>query len=105
MKMNFMKDRSIILGLSGLACFALSPTAQAVVPAPDGGYPGFNTAEGQNALFSLTTGVWNTAIGAYSLFNDSTGRGNTAAGINGLRINVNGSFNPFWALASLPFAQ
>jgi hypothetical protein len=33
------------------ACFALSPTAQAVSPAPDGGYPGGNTAEGQNALF------------------------------------------------------
>ena len=39
-----------------LAWFALSPTTQAVVPPPDGGYPGFNTAEGQNALFSLTTG-------------------------------------------------
>jgi hypothetical protein len=24
---------------------------KAVVPPPDGGYPGFNTAEGQNALF------------------------------------------------------
>jgi len=42
------------------ACFALSPTAQAVSPAPDGGYPGGNTAEGQNALFSLTTGTYNT---------------------------------------------
>jgi hypothetical protein len=30
---------------------------QAVVPPPDGGYPNFNTAEGQNALFSLTTGA------------------------------------------------
>ena len=51
-----------------LAWFALSPIAQAVVPPPDGGYPGFNTAEGQNALFSLTTGVGNTAIGWRSLF-------------------------------------
>jgi hypothetical protein len=33
-----------------LACFALSPQARAVDPPPDGGYPGFNTAEGQNAL-------------------------------------------------------
>ena len=40
-----------------LVCFGLLPQAQAVVPPPDGGYPGFNTAEGQNALFSLTTGV------------------------------------------------
>ena len=29
-----------------LACFALLPGAQAVSPPPDGGYPGFNTAEG-----------------------------------------------------------
>ena len=32
------------------ACFALSPRAQAVSPAPDGGYPNFNTAEGTKAL-------------------------------------------------------
>ena len=29
---------------------------QAVVPLPDGGYPGGNTAEGTKALLSLTTG-------------------------------------------------
>jgi hypothetical protein len=27
-------------------CIGLSPAVRAVVPAPDGGYPGFNTAEG-----------------------------------------------------------
>jgi hypothetical protein len=43
-----------------LACFALSPRAQAVVPAPDGGYPNGNTAEGTNALLNLTNGIWNT---------------------------------------------
>jgi hypothetical protein len=32
--------------------------AQAVSPVPDGGYPGGNTAEGQNALLSLTSGTW-----------------------------------------------
>ena len=32
-----------------LVCFALLPRAQAVLPAPDGGYPGGNTAEGTNA--------------------------------------------------------
>ncbi|MGC1322729.1 MAG: hypothetical protein WA849_11155, partial [Candidatus Udaeobacter sp.] len=45
------------------ACLALSPIAQAVVPPPDGGYPGFTTAEGTNALQSLTTGSANTAVG------------------------------------------
>ena len=48
--------------------FAIAPLVRAVVPAPDGGYPGFNTAEGQNALFNLTTGVGNTATGWHSLF-------------------------------------
>jgi len=48
-----------------LACFALSPQARAVTPAPDGGYPNGNTAEGQDALFNLDTsqGINNTAIG------------------------------------------
>ena len=41
-----------------LVCFALVQNAQAVSPAPDGGYPGGNTAEGQNALLSLTSGTW-----------------------------------------------
>ena len=45
-----------------LAWFALSQTARAVLPGPDGGY-GNNTAEGTDALFSLTTGSANTALG------------------------------------------
>jgi hypothetical protein len=87
--------------LLALGFFVLSPTAQAVVPAPDGGYPGYNTAEGQNALFSLTTGVYNTALGAFSLFSDTTGVGNTAVGINDLRNNVTGSFNTAVGLNAL----
>lgn len=46
-----------------IGSFGLLPGAQAVSPAPDGGYPGGNTAEGQNALFSLTSGTYNTAVG------------------------------------------
>ena len=41
----------------GLAWFAFSPKARAVTPAPDGGYPGNNTAEGDFALNSLTSGT------------------------------------------------
>ena len=37
---------SVFLIAFGLACFGLSPAARAVTPAPDGGYPGENTAEG-----------------------------------------------------------
>jgi hypothetical protein len=63
-----------------LAWFAIAPLMRAVVPAPDGGYPGFNTAEGQNALFNLTTGVGNTAVGWFSLWSDTDGSYNTAVG-------------------------
>jgi hypothetical protein len=71
-----------------LACFAFSPRAQAVLPPPDGGYPNFNTAEGQNALFSLTTGNANTAVGWYSLFSNTEGSFNTAVGVGTLLFNV-----------------
>ena len=56
-----------------LVWFAIAPLVRAVVPAPDGGYPGFNTAEGQNALFNLTTGVGNRGVGWFSLWSDTDG--------------------------------
>ena len=71
-----------------LAFVGLAHPLQAVVPPPDGGYPGFNTAEGQNALFSLTTGVANTAVGWYSLFSNTDGSYNTALGAGTLLFNV-----------------
>ena len=71
-----------------LACFGLLPKADAVVPAPDGGYPGFNTAEGQNALFSLTTGQGNTAVGWLSLRALTQGSFNTAIGAGTLLANI-----------------
>src|SRR4029077_7313847 len=70
------------------ACLALSPAVQAVNPAPDGGYPGGNTAEGQNALLSLTTGMHNTAVGYLSLKSDTTGSYNTAIGSGTLLSNA-----------------
>jgi hypothetical protein len=75
-----------------LAWFALSP-AQAVTPAPDGAYPGANTAEGADALFSLTTGRANTAIGFDALFRNTTGNNNTATGGDVLFGNTTGSAN------------
>jgi hypothetical protein len=71
-----------------LACFGLLPKALAVVPPPDGGYPGGNTAEGQDALLSLTTGGFNTAVGFLSLRNDIAGGFNTAIGAGALLANT-----------------
>jgi trimeric autotransporter adhesin len=71
-----------------LTCFALLSKMQAVSPPPDGGYAGGNTAEGQNALLSLTTGTYNTAIGLYSLLIDSTGKFNTGVGAGTLLVNT-----------------
>jgi hypothetical protein len=73
-----------------LACFALLPRIEAVSPAPDGGYPGGNTAEGQSALLSLTNGGYNTAVGFLSLRSDTTGSLNTAIGAGALLANTGG---------------
>ena len=80
----------IALALLGLA---LLPTAQAVVPAPDGGYPNENTAEGDDALFGLTTGSYNTANGSSALYSNTTGSANTANGDVALYSNTTGSAN------------
>src|SRR5947208_1661053 len=72
--------RAFLLIPLTVACFALSPTAQAVDPPPDGGYPGDNTAEGTDALFSLTGGTENTALGADALYYNAGGTGNIALG-------------------------
>jgi trimeric autotransporter adhesin len=77
----------------GLACFALSPQAQAVDPPPDGGYANGNTAEGTDALFSLTTGIENTAMGFHALFTNTTGNNNTANGFEALLLNTTGTDN------------
>jgi hypothetical protein len=85
--------RSVLLISLVFVGFALLPAAQGVVPAPDGGYPGNNTAEGDNALFSLTTGTSNTAIGFLALFSNTMGNNNTATGIGALGSNTSGSDN------------
>src|SRR5262245_33490410 len=92
-----------------LICFGVVPLARAVVPPPDGGYPNFTTAEGQNALKNLTSGAGNTALGWYSLFSATaasfntgvgagtlalnTGENNTAAGTAALLLNTTGPNN------------
>src|SRR5262245_20897779 len=92
-----------------LVAFALAPITEAVVPPPDGGYPGFNTAEATKAHQNLTTGIANTAVGWYSLssngaasFNTAIGAGtllastgdqNTGTGVGALLSNTSGAQN------------
>src|SRR6266404_7026118 len=90
-----MKNRSSLTIfttlLSVLACFGLLPQMQAapdVVPAPDGCYPGFTTAEGCNALRHLTTGAGNTGVGWYSLFFAGASNFNTGVGAGTLVLNT-----------------
>ena len=75
-----------------LVCFAFVPQMHAVLPPPDGGYPVFNTAEGEDALFGNTTGAGNTGIGWRSLYTDSDGSFNTGCGGGTLSLN-NGESN------------
>jgi hypothetical protein len=81
-----------IVAIITFGFFAVSPRTQAVSPAPDGGYLGANTAEGQNALLNLSGGTYNTAIGWLSLTNDIFGSFNTATGAGTLLSN-NGDQN------------
>jgi hypothetical protein len=80
-----------------LVCFGLSPTAKAQLPAPspDGGYPGANTAEGNNALHDVNTavGINNTAVGANALTHNTTGGYNVGIGSGALASNTTGNFN------------
>jgi hypothetical protein len=91
--------RGFFLATLALVCFALVQNTQAVSPAPDGGYAGGNTAEGQNALFSLTSGQFNTANGWYSLYKQNTGSYDTAFGAVTLFNNTANSNAAFGAAA------
>ena len=88
-----------------VACFTLSPTAQAQLPPPppDGGYPNDNTAEGTNALFNVTIGTDNTATGATALFSNTTANNNTATGVAALESNTTGSDNTATGAFALRF--
>src|SRR5215813_9013592 len=92
-----------------LVSLIICQMTRAVSPAPGGGYPGGNTATGQNALLSLTSGTYNTGVGLFSLVtitdgNFCTGNGagtllnntadqNTATGAGALFSNTEGEGN------------
>ncbi len=80
--------KTISVFLVAELCYGLLPTAQAV--SPDGCLPGGNTAEGCNALLSLTTGTFNTAVGFDSLLSNTDANFNTGVGAGTLLLNTEG---------------
>src|SRR6476660_8745078 len=99
-----MKLQNLIHILIGIACFGLLRQMQAapqVVPAPDGCYPGFTTAEGCQALQNLTTGSANTGVGFRALFSAGASSFNTGVGAGALVLNTGGSNTAVGALALL----
>jgi hypothetical protein len=102
-----------------IVCLVSVQNAQSVSPPPDGGYPGQNTAEGQEALLNLNVnngtnntavgwralrtnveGDFNTAIGSAAL-NNNAGAGNTAIGGAALFSNTTGAYNVAAGLLAL----
>ena len=121
--MNIIIDityRAFALALLALVCFVLSASAQGLNPPPPGGYPNFNTAAGDYALFNLppsnalyntgvgygslygnTSGSYNTAVGAGALYLNDSGGNNTAAGVGALICNIRGQYNTAFGAGAL----
>src|SRR5207248_2639638 len=91
---NRIAVHAFLLALLTYLTILSPPTAFGVSPAPDGGYPNANTAEGTGALNSLNTnnGGGNTAIGDFALQALTAGSNNTAVGAEALFSNI-GEFN------------
>ena len=85
--------RPFLLITLAFACFCPVAHGAGLKPPPDGGYPVQNTAEGDDALFSLTTGFQNTANGFRALHDNTTGGDNTATGAFALVSNTAGANN------------
>jgi|SRR6266487_1684148 len=77
---NMTNPLAALLLASGFFALCSTPKAFGVVPAPDGSYAGGNTAEGQSALLSRTTGIYNTAVGIYSVLSLTDGNFCTGVG-------------------------
>src|SRR5213596_2381259 len=91
--MNIKLNVMTLTCLLATVWLGLVPVTRAVDPPPDGGYANENTAEGEDALFELTTGAKNTAVGCDALFNNTTGYDNTASGGYALISNTTGFEN------------
>ncbi len=88
--MNRSPLRAFLLIPFVLACFGLSPQAQAVCQ--EGCLANENTVLGDNALLN-NTGFGNTATGSTALLNNTAGGDNTACGDQALHDNTTGGGN------------
>jgi len=73
--------------LLGLAFLPRAQAAPDIVPAPDGCYPNFTTAEGCQALRFLTGGTANTALGWRALYSAGDSSFGVAVGAGALVLN------------------
>jgi hypothetical protein len=78
------------VNLSESACHNTASGEEALYSDTSGSY---NTANGYSSLFSNKTGDNNTAVGYESLYFNSTGSHNTASGYQALYKNSTGSYN------------
>src|SRR6266513_1996971 len=88
-----MKIRKIIFttALSALVCFGLCQQVQSATDTPDpGSLPTSNTADGQGALGSLTTGLYNSAFGFLSVLSLSDANFDTGVGAGALLVDNGG---------------
>src|SRR5438477_1248547 len=93
-------QKGINLDVIGYDLVNTSMPTPTPTPTLDSCYPNFTTAEGCDALSSLTTGAGNTALGWRSLFLNTTGSYNTSVGGGALALN-NGSSNTAVGVAAL----
>jgi Chaperone of endosialidase len=120
---QYLKLQVEYIGAMILAFTMLSPVARAVDPPPGGGYPGGNTALGDDALFSQPDGLnanstaigfqalylnaaggdANTAVGYQTLYSNTTGIGNAALGWWSLHFNTTGDDNTAIGAAALAY--
>ena len=73
-------------------------------PGPTGAesfLPNQNTAKGEEALFSLATGIGNTGIGYQALYTNADGNYNTAIGVEALLNNTTGFNNTAIGIGAL----
>src|SRR5881275_577981 len=89
-----MKIRKVIFttALSALVCFGLCQQVQSATDTPDpGSLPTSNTADGQGALGSLTTGLYNSAFGFLSVLSLSDANFDTGVGAAALLVDNGGT--------------